>query len=79
VILYLDVQRAAQATSMSPRWIRQQVRDGLPCLDTGGKLLLDPDVLKDWMTSRFTPKVVDLEKAHEMAEQLTSGRRRGAR
>jgi hypothetical protein len=77
VILYLDVQRAAQATCMSVRWIRAQVRNGLPCLDTGGKLLLDPDVLKDWMTSRFTPKIVDLEAAHEMAAELISGRCRG--
>lgn len=74
MILYLDVQRAAQATSMSPRWIRQQVRDGLPCLDTGGKLLISPEDLKAWL-ERYRVKPVNHEAAFEMAEQLTSGRR----
>ena len=76
LVLYLDIQRAAEATSMSPRWIRQQIKDGLPALDTGGKLLVSVDDIKAWMESRFKPKPVDLSAAFEMAEQL-AGRVRG--
>lgn len=79
MILFLDVARAAQAVSMSPRWIRQQIAAGLPVLRTEGKILICPDVLKKWMVSRYTPTPVDLGAAFEMAAELTSarGRRRG--
>lgn len=77
MILFFDVAASARAVSMSPRWVRQQVAAGLPVLRTDGKILISPDVLKEWMTSRYTPKPVDLEAAYKQADELTSGRRRG--
>lgn len=80
-VLFLDVRAAAAAVSMSPRWIREQLRTGLPCLRTEGKILICPDALKKWMTSRYTPPPVDLAEAHRIADALTTPRRRagGAR
>jgi hypothetical protein len=78
MILYLDVARAAQAVSMSPRWIRQQVAAGLPVLRTEGKILVSPETLRGWMEKRFGQKDVDLGAAFAMATELTGGgRRRG--
>jgi hypothetical protein len=74
VILYLDVQRAAEAVSMSPRWMRQQIAAGLPVLRLPGKTLIAPDVLREWMTSRYARKAVDLAEAHRLAEELTCGK-----
>ncbi|MBE0568908.1 MAG: hypothetical protein IH577_04455 [Deltaproteobacteria bacterium] len=75
--LFLDIKRAAEAVSMSPRWIRQQIAEGLPHLRTEGKILIASEDLRAWMKDRYTPKPVDLEEAHRLAEELTTGRRRG--
>lgn len=76
-ILYFSVAQAPAVMGMSPRWIREEIRKGMPHLATPGKLLLDPIRVREWMEKHYQPKVVDLPSAFEMAEQLTDGRRRG--
>ena len=75
MILYLDVRGAAEATSMSPRWIRQQIRDGLRHYDTGGKLLIEPGTLIEWIRSHYRPTIVDHEAASQYVAELIDGRR----
>ena len=69
-MIYLDVQRAAEAVSMSPRWIRQQIANGLPCLRTEGKILLTPEELRAWMERKYREQPVDLDEAVRVAEEL---------
>jgi hypothetical protein len=74
-ILYFDIKRSPEIMGMSPRWIREEIRKGMPHLRTAGKILLDPIKVRAWMESHHQPKPVDLETAHRIAEELTSGRR----
>jgi hypothetical protein len=60
---------------MSPRWTREEIRKGMPHLRTSGKILLDPIRVREWMEKNYTPKSVDLQAAHKLAEELTAGRR----
>jgi hypothetical protein len=78
-VLYFSVAQAPAVMGMSPRWIREEIRKGLPCLRTAGKILLDPIRVRSWMESHYQPKSVDLTKAYEMAEALTSRRSRKER
>lgn len=73
----LDLQAASEFLSMSPRTIRAHL-DSIPCFRTpnGGKYLFRSDELLQWLEG-FRVKPVDLEAAHEMATELTAGRRRG--
>lgn len=77
-ILFFDIKRAPAVMGMSPRWIREEIRRGMPHLKTSGKILLDPIKVRTWMEKNYTPAPVDLDAAHELADELTSGRRRRA-
>ncbi len=78
-VLYFDVARAPAVIGMSPRWIREEIRKGMPHLRTAGKILLDPIRVREWMERHYRPASVDLSEAHRLAEELTSGRRRERR
>jgi hypothetical protein len=75
LVLFFDIARGPSVMGMSPRWIRQEIRRGMPHLKTAGKILLDPIKVRAWMEINYTPTPVDLQAAHELAEQLTAGRR----
>ena len=75
-VLYFSVAQAPAVMGMSPRWIREEIRKGLPCLRTEGKILLDPIEVRKWMERYYRQNTVDLTEAHRIAEALTSGRRR---
>jgi hypothetical protein len=76
LVLFFDIKRAPEVMGMSPRWIREEIRRGMPCLRTAGKILLDPIRVREWMEKTYTPKPVDLSEAFRIAEQLTAPRRR---
>ena len=78
-VLFFDLKRAPAVIGMSVRWVREEIRRGMPCLDTGGKLLLDPIEVGKWMRERYARKPIDLAEAHRLAEALTAPRRRGGR
>lgn len=75
-ILYFSLAQGPTVMGMSSRWLRQEIRRGLPHLKTEGKILLDPIRVREYMESHYTPKPVDLAAAYRQAEELTSGRRR---
>lgn len=79
MILFFDLKRGPEIVGLCPRRLREEIADGMPCLRTPGKILLDPIRVREWMEKRYTPKPIDLPSAFEMAEQLTSGRRQGRR
>lgn len=79
IVLFLDVQRAAQAVSMSPRWVRAQIAAGLPCIRTEGKILIAPEDIRKWMEAKYREKPVDLAAAFRIANQLTEERGRKKR
>lgn len=78
-ILYFGVAQGPAVMGLSPRWIREEIRKGMPCLRTAGKILLDPIKVREWMETHYRQEPVDLGAAFEMAEELTAGRRKGAR
>jgi hypothetical protein len=79
--MFLDVKRAAEAVSMSPRWIRSQIVAGLPCLRTEGKILIDQEVLRKWLLSKYGKQAVDIDSAVQIANSLMTkqDRRKGSR
>jgi hypothetical protein len=77
LVLFFDIKQAPAVMGMSPRWIREEIRRGMPHLRTAGKILLDPIKIRAWMEKNYTPTPVDLEAAHEMAAELTGAGRRG--
>lgn len=78
LVLYFSVAQAPAVIGMSPRWVRDEIRKGMPCLRREGKILLDPIRVREWMERMYTPKPVDLSEAFRIAEQLTAPRLRRA-
>lgn len=74
----LDLQAASEFLSLSPRTLRKALPE-IPHFTSpdGGKFLFRSDELLQWL-ERFRVKPVDLDEAHRVAEELTSGRRRRA-
>jgi hypothetical protein len=78
LVLYFSVAQAPAVMGMSVRWVREEIRKGMPCLRTEGKILLDPIRVREWMEKMYTPKPVDLSEAFRCAEELMAPRRRRA-
>lgn len=79
LVLFFDLKRGPEMVGLCPRRLRQEIADGMPCLRTPGKILLDPVKVRAWLEGRYTPKSVDIEAAFGMAESLTSRRQRKER
>ena len=75
-MLVLDLKRASEFLSLSPRTLRTHLSEIPHFLSPGaGKLLFREDELLMWL-ERFRVRPVDLDAAYRQAEELTSGRRR---
>jgi len=75
-LLYFDIKHTPEIIGMSPRWVRDEIRKGMPCLRTAGKILLDPVRVREWMESHYTKKPTDLDEAVRVADELTPSQNR---